>query len=224
MKSEPPCIPSVGSNSGVVKRILISLAVVLAVAMSVMPVVIRAYVLQPFKIPTGSMQPTLMGVRQNAVGQRISGDRIFVEKLSYRFHPPCRGDIIVFRTDSIPALPTPMRGHYYVRRVVGLPGERVSIQPPYVLINGEKLLEPAIFKRIADGVDGFSGYSLARSFPSLLSKPSDELHIPAGGYFVLGDNSDYSLDSRYWGTVPVGDIIGRVISIYWPVQRIGTPN
>jgi len=205
-------------------RVLVACAVLLAAVLSTMPEAMRAYVIQAFTVPTGAMKPTLMGIRLDANGRRIPKDHIVVEKLSYRFHPPRRGDIVVFRTESIEALGPKSRGKLYLKRVVGLPGERVSIQPPYVLINGEKLMDPPIFKQIAEQLEDFSGYTLAQPSSGLLRRPSDALQVPEGEFCVLGDNSDHSFDSRYWGTVPVGDIVGRVIGIYWPLDRIGTPN
>jgi signal peptidase I len=116
--------------------------------------VVRTFFVQPFKVPTNTMAPTIRGITKLADGRIVAGDHIFVDKLSYRFRSPRRGDVVVFRTDDIAGLPEASRGEYYVKRIVGLPGERVSIHPPFVYINGKKLTEPPIFQAISSRQSG----------------------------------------------------------------------
>lgn len=138
-----------------------------------------------FKVPTGSMSPTIM-----------PGDRLVVETVTYTFAEPQRGDIVVFRTKGIPGL---REDTSYIKRVAGVPGDRVRIEPPHLLIN--------------DTVVSDSGVSLTNT-PAEIVLGKDE-------YYVLGDNTLNSLDSRYWGPLPRRNIVGRPTRIFWPPSRIG---
>lgn len=150
-------------------------------------------------------------------GVITTGDHLFVERLSYRCGKPKRGDIVVFRTDGIRNLRS---GTLYVKRIAGLPGERVRIEPPFLIVNDQKVVEPEIFNTISRETNGYAGFQLASVTNSLLSKPSDEVTLGPTEYFLLGDNTQNSLDSRYWGAVPEKNIYGRVTRIYWPFMRI----
>ena len=157
----------------------------------VVAVVLRAFVIQTFFIPSGSMEPTLK-----------IGDRILVDKLSYHFHGVGRGDIIVFKTPPAevgkcagPPVPD------LVKRVIGLPGEEISSRGNTVLINGRPLAEPW----------------LPRHDP--LGQPITPTRIPANRYFVMGDNRANSCDSRDWGLVPRSSIVGRVVAVFWPFSQ-----
>lgn len=168
----------------------------------------RTFIVQAFKIPTGSMEPTLHGHPKN-------GDRVLVNKFIYNLREPQRGDIIVFRTLNIPGLDFKKD---YIKRLVGLPGDRVKIEYGHIYINGEQLAEPEVFKdfyytnteifRKPSGDEGQFG---------LLGK---EIQVPENHYFVLGDNSPVSRDSRYWGFVPKDNLIGKAFVIYWPIPRV----
>ncbi len=149
-----------------------------------------------------------------------AGDHLFIEKLSYRLGKPKRGDIAAFRTDGIKTLPPKT---FYIKRIAGLPGERIRIEPPFLIVNDQKVTEPAIFRTISSASDGYAGFQLsAGSGPvgALLVKPTDEVTLGPDEYFVLGDNTRNSLDSRYWGPVPGKNMIGRATRIYWPFTRI----
>jgi signal peptidase I len=175
------------------------------------------FVVQPFRIPSASMEPTLK-----------VGDFLLVDKQSYapsgtldRVLPPTRirrGDLVVFHYPVDPAL-------HLVKRVVGLPGDRVRLRGGRVVLNGRPLREPYAFYSAALP-NGFRD-----DFPSLLeADPSVDLKwwielrqtvrggdviVPAGEYFVLGDNRNDSEDSRYWGFVPRDAIVGRPLLVYF---------
>jgi signal peptidase I len=125
-----------------------------------------------------------------------SGEFILINTLAYRFGGIRRGDIVAFRHDS----PTPVT---YLKRVIGLPGERVSIDRGAVSIDGKPLDEPYV--RYRDG----------RSRRSVV--------VPAGGVYVLGDNRANSDDSRNWGILPEHDVLGKAIVALWPPQELDAP-
>jgi signal peptidase I len=103
---------------------------------------------------------------------------------------------------------------------VAIPGDTVSIRPPFVRINGRDLADPPFFQAMASGADGFSGYLNAGILPSM----TNEIVLGPDEYFVLGDNSSASLDSRHFGPIRRDSIIGRVNWIYWPPGRRGVPE
>jgi len=265
----------------------------------VVAVGIRSYFLQPFKIPTGSMQPTLNGIigrpssdpppnilrqigdfivlgrnyinvvsreddqifeivpkkilffftfsrligqRQNflvyaspdtlshdfnvfpgrvyhrgeviARGAIDTGDQVFVDKFSYNFVKPHRGDVFVFRTNHIPGIrEDPEAGSpFYIKRLAGLPGDSLRIDPPFLYVNGNKA-EGYGFERVMSAKPPYRGYALGHDY---LSKPDRSFTVPQYGYFALGDNSYNSYDSRYWGVVPDVNLVGRGLLVYWP--------
>ena len=160
------------------------------------------FVARAFKVPTGAMTPTLIG------GAGVTPDHIVADRVSLRFSEPQRGDLVVFQTDGLPRVPP---GAFYVKRVVGLPNETIMIKEGRLFVDGRQLDET---DEVPPSVDYFN-------HPS-----TDEpgFHIPAGSYFVLGDNSAHSYDSRYWGAVPHENIYGRVARIYYPFSRAGVPR
>lgn len=194
--------------------LVISLGVPILLALAV-----RAFIVQTFKVPTGGMSPTIMGIRTDAEGHRILGDHMFVNKLIYLVSEPRRGDVIVFRTKGIMSL---KQDAIYIQRLVGLPGETIRIDDPYVYVNGSRLLSPPIFRAIAEGNNGFRGYHLAYSnsvVTACLSSPSSEITLGPGEFFVMGDNSNNSLDGRYFGPIKRNAIMGKAFYIYAPAER-----
>lgn len=141
-------------------------------------------------IPSGSMLPTLK-----------IGDRVLIEKLTYHLALPHRGDIVVFTP------PTAVTAYGYdtsvpwIKRVIGLPGDRVCVQEGRVWINGRAIHENYLEE------------------PPMYTMPERE--VPAGNLFVLGDNRNHSIDSHIWGTVPLDRVIGRASFRFWPLGHAG---
>lgn len=163
--------------------------------------VIRSFVVQAFKIPTGSMRMTL-----------IEGDLILVNKFIY-------GAKVPFTSWRLPALREPKRGDVvvfiypedkkkdFIKRLVGLPGEIIEIKNGSIYVNDQPAPEP-IFNQI---------YYYNRGE---FSADGQKITVPKDSYFVLGDNSTSSKDSRYWGFVPKDDLLGKALVVYWPLPRI----
>lgn len=149
----------------------------------VFALIIRAYIVQTSYVPTGSMIPTL----------KIK-DRLFVNKFVYQFKLPERGDIVVFESPH-------GDGNDYVKRCIGMPGERVEIKAGKVFINGKPLIMPGVTV-----IEDQSYFGPSR--------------VPEGHYFVLGDNRGNSQDSRYWGYVPREDMLGKAFFTFWPFSRM----
>jgi signal peptidase I len=139
---------------------------------------------QSFKIPSSSMEPTL-----------LIGDRLWAKRVpEFR-----RGDIIIFRPPDVP-------DQDYIKRVIGLPEDRLELRNNGVYINGRRLDEP---------------YAVYRPTGSLKSR-FGPFRVPDGEYFVMGDNRDNSRDSRYFGSVPKANVFGRAYKLFWPWRRVGT--
>jgi signal peptidase I len=216
---------------------------------------VRTFFIQPFKIPTGSMQPTLYGIfppegtppapyplnppsileriagvifqgkMYENYGYRSRGDHIFVDKVSYHFRKPRRGEVIVFDTSNIPELGGASRGKFYIKRLIGLENDVIQINPPHVLVNGQVLDSRPAFERIYSRENGYNGYVIlygAFPGPKYLRSPMEPYTVPPKHLFVLGDNSRSSLDGRFWGSLPQKDLVGRAILVYWPfTSRFG---
>jgi len=269
----------------------------------VVAVAVRSYFIQPFKIPTGSMQPTLNGIIGhptnapapnilhqiaeffvlgrnyiNVVAQqdeRIeqvipqkylffftwsrvitdrgthliyappdtlkqdfhvfpgnrykrgdvvargavdTGDQVFVDKFSYNFIKPQRGNVFVFRTTHIVMLipEDPETGApFFIKRLAGRPGDTLRIDPPLLYING-KPAEGYGFERVMSAKFPYRGYSLGREY---LATRDQTFTVPPHSYFAMGDNSYSSYDSRYWGPVPEENVVGCGLMVYWPFNR-----
>jgi len=141
-------------------------------------------------------------------GTVFAGDRIMVEKTTYWFRPPRKGDIIVFSTENI-VHPHVRNDTFYTKRIVATPGDTIRIQPPHILIDNEPLAEPAVFTQLSFGNAGE------------MASPTNSVTLGEDEYFVLGDNTAMSLDSRYFGSIKRDSIVGRVSTIYWPFTRMG---
>ena len=159
---------------------------------------IRTFVAEARYIPSESMQPTLE-----------INDRLIVEKISYRFRTPQRGDVVVFRPTE--ELKKQGYNEAFIKRVIGLPGDTVEVKNDKVYVNGQKLPEKYIFIP-----EDSSGY---RPLPS---RPYGPTKVPDDQYLVLGDNRNNSLDSRSWGFVPRENLIGRATVRFWPLKRLGS--
>jgi signal peptidase I len=264
---------------------------------------VRAYFLQPFKIPTGSMQPTLYGIvgtrtdtpppnilvrafqmvwlgrhhidlkatsddiirevgektylnfftfttivgdnsrytlfapRDTLIqyfgvrpGVRLragetvargyidTGDQVFVDKMSFNFVNPGRGNVFVFKTNGIEAiqsgLPPGVDSQHYIKRLAGLPGDVLRIAQPNLFINGAEPDE-WVFRRVMSLKDGYRGYSNMPMF-AFLTTPEEKFTVQPKTYFALGDNSFHSRDSRDFGGVPEQNVAGRGFFVYWP--------
>jgi signal peptidase I len=163
--------------------------------------VIRPFIVQAFKIPTGSMRPTLLEGDLILVNKFIYGAKIpFTHLRLPEFKEPARGDVVVFIYPED-------KSKDFIKRLIGLPGDTVEIKSGNIYIDGKALSDPVFNQRYYynRGDFGQEGKSLV---------------VPPDSYFVLGDNSGSSKDSRYWGFVPKDNILGEALIIYWPPQRI----
>ncbi|MGF1569464.1 MAG: signal peptidase I [Nodosilinea sp.] len=163
----------------------IGLSVILALG-------IRHFVAEARYIPSGSMEPTLQ-----------INDRLVIEKISYHFSPPQRGDIIVFWPPER-LTPPGQRRDAFIKRVIGTPGDVVEVSNGQVFINGEALTEAYI-----------------KAPPDYQWGPET---VPEASYLVLGDNRNSSYDSHKWGFVPEENIIGKALVRFWPAARLGWLN
>ena len=183
-------------------RIAIDWAVTILGAV-VIVLAIKAYVVNPYRIPSSSMEPTLHCARPLSGCMAQFSDRVLADRFIYHFRDPKRGEIVVFKTPPAAALACGGEGGTFVKRLIALPGDRWREQNGYIYINGQRLNEPYIE---ADRRD---------------SDTITERTVPKGEYLMLGDNRSSSCDSRRWGTVPRKNLVGPVFAIYWPPKRIG---
>jgi signal peptidase I len=171
---------------------------------------IKQWVINPYRIPSSSMEPTLHcalpGVQCLARGGLLSGsDRVLACRICYEIGSPKRGNIVVFNTPPR-ALIACGTGGVYVKRLIGLPGDVWAEKNGTVYINGKALDEPYIKPAYRDRY----------TYPPQ--------KIPPGHYFMMGDNRLGSCDSRKWGTVPRANLIGKVVATYWPPSRISVQS
>jgi signal peptidase I len=188
---------------------LVELVTIVAVALG-LALGIQAFLVKPFRIPSESMVPTLQ------VGQRVLVDRV-----SYRFTDPDRGDIVVFKPpagadsescgaehpsdEACPAHTSDRSDTNFIKRVVGVPGDRLKVIAGSVYIDG---------KRQSEGFAHLDSQCPTCNLPR-------EITIPKGEYYMMGDNRGQSEDSRVWGPVPKKWMIGKAFMTYWPPGRIG---
>ena len=190
---------------------LIELVAIVAVALG-LALGIQAFLVKPFRIPSESMVPTL------SVGQRV-----LVNRVSGHFSDPDRGDVTVFKppkgaddnrcglSEKPPNMPCPLPTKdrsetNFIKRIVGLPGERLKVIDNRVYINGRKQDEPFVNKKTP--------------CEALCNMP-EEITIPEDHYYMMGDNRGESADSREWGPVPKKWLIGDAFVTYWPPRKIG---
>ena len=202
-------------------------------ARSFFPVVLivlllRSFLFEPFRIPSGSMMPTL-----------LVGDFILVNKFSYgmrlpvlntkivEFGEPKRGDIVVFRFPKQPTVD-------YIKRVIGLPGDRIAYFNKKLTVNGQPTGQVSLgrYQGVGQGVDMTGAEQFIEDLTGVehsilirhgVNSVEDVFVVPPGHYFVMGDNRDNSNDSRYWGFVPEGNLVGRAFFIWmnWDWQNNG---
>ncbi len=181
------------------RRSVVEWAVTLAAA-AIVVLAVEVEVAQPFRVPTSSMEPTLLCARPGAGCTAALNDRVIVAKIVYRFRGPRRGEIAVFHAPPA-ATKRCSEGGTYLKRVIGLPGEQVSERNGIFYVDGRKLQEPYLHLLDRDAVTA--------RWPRL----------GKGEYFVMGDNRIGSCDSRTWGAVPRSAFIGPVVATYWPPTR-----
>ncbi|MDJ0800648.1 MAG: signal peptidase I [Calothrix sp. MO_167.B12] len=169
---------------------------------------IRTFVAEARWIPSGSMEPTLHGTPN-----QWEADKIIVDKISYNFTKPKRGDIVVFSPTQ--ELQKEQYQDAFIKRIIGLPGEKVELKQGKVYINNKPLPEK---KYLASPRKTSVEVCTSGQQPPFLSQSQT---IPPGSYLVLGDNRGSSYDSRCWGVVPRENIIGRAIVRFWPLNNIG---
>jgi signal peptidase I len=148
----------------------------------------------------------------------LTGDQLFVDRMSFHFVPPRVGQGFVFRTGNIPGIADVYGDQYYIKRLVGGPGDTLQIKEPVLWRNGKPIEGAEAFANNAGRVGKYRGYFNGPAFGGAhyLMNSSDVLTIPPRSYFAMGDNSGNSADSRYWGFVPAKDVAGRPLFIYYP--------
>ncbi len=192
-------------------RVTIDWVVTIVGAVAIV-LLVKAYVVNPYRIPSSSMEPTLhcsqpaVGCETKSVGPVDLSDRVLANRFLYKIRDPRRGEIIVFKTPAAAQLKCGAGGTF-VKRLIGLPGDTVEVKlrsgDGYVTINGKPLKEPYIEKARRGAVGSFG-----------------PIRVKPGNYFMMGDNRSQSCDSRLWGTVPRENLIGKVFATYWPPKRI----
>ena len=177
-------------NRPSIVRTLFSLVIFVALILG-FSWLLREFVVQPYEIPSASMEDTIM-----------TGDKLFSEQVTYYFRDVEQGDIVTFYDPVIP-------GRVLIKRVIATAGQTVDIVDGVVLVDGEVLDEPYI--------DG----AITEAFEETLVPISYPYTVPEGEIWVMGDNRSNSQDSRYFGSVSVGSVTGRAFFIYWPLDRLG---
>lgn len=156
---------------------------------AIIVIIVRVFLVQPFIVDGSSMEPNFH-----------DKEYILVDKLSYRFRAPARGEVIVFHPPNFPT-------ENYIKRIIGLPGDTVDIANGKIDVNGVEISEPYL-------------NSLPSDTTTVINLPP-KVKVPAGQYFVLGDNRNHSSDSREWGLLPKANIIGRTWLVVLPIHDFG---
>jgi signal peptidase I len=171
---------------------------------------IKAWVVNPYRIPSSSMEPTLHCAKPAQGCEANTSDRVLANRFIYHFRDPRRGEIVVFKTPPLAEQECGSKGTF-VKRLVGLPGEVWEERGGFVYINGNKLNERYIKPDRRDHQTlGLSDIPPRNTYT----------RIPKGYYLMMGDNRNSSCDSRRWGLVPRKNLIGEVFATYWPPSRI----
>lgn len=158
----------------------------------VLSFVLRTYIVEARQIPSGSMEPTLK-----------IGDRLMVDKIMFKFSELKRGDIVVFKP-TLAAMSNTGSDAYFIKRIIGLPGDEITVAQGEVYVNGKALVEP-----------------YEAEPPKYVYGPKK---IPAGMLFVMGDNRNNSADSHVWGFLPLENVKGKAFARFWPLNRMGGIN
>ena len=175
----------------------------MTIAVAVVAVLaIKAWVVNPYRIPSSSMEPTLHCARPGPGCEAARSDRVLANRFVYHFTDPERGDIVVFETTPEAERTCPGPGGVFVKRLIGVPGDTVEIRDGQLYVNGVPQPEPYV-----NGTDAGGNF--------------DPVTVGEDQYFMMGDNRYDSCDSRQWGTVPRENLIGPVFARYWPIRRIG---
>lgn len=157
-------------------------------------------------------------------GKIISGDFVFVNRWIWNFRHPTRGEVMVFSTNGIRGL---AQGTHYIKRMTGLPGETLQVNPPNLIVNGKQVMEPERIaqiskkEKLAPWAPNYAGFnpsgSASHSIPNAtLVTANDRVKLSSDQYYAMGDNSFNSYDSRYWGPVPERNLLGPAAVVYWP--------
>jgi signal peptidase I len=185
-------------------RVIVDWLVTIVGAVAIV-LLVKAYVVNPYRIPSSSMEPTLHCAQPASGCEARFSDRVLANRFIYHLRDPRRGEIVVFETPEAARVKCGAGGTF-VKRLIGLPGETIEVRlergDGYVFVNGRQLEEPYI----GDG---------RRS-----GEEFGPVKVPENGYFMMGDNRAQSCDSREWGSVPRENLIGKVFATYWPPNRI----
>lgn len=170
---------------------------------------VRSFIAEPRYIPSSSMEPTLQ-----------INDRLIIEKISYRFRKPERGEIVVFNPPNVATVPDPSL--VYIKRLIGLPGDRIAIREGKVFVNDRPLPEPYVKEPISYTLPTNDFSQCLKCFKPNVSEGELSFVVPPNSYWMMGDNRNNSLDSHAWGFLPEQNIVGRAFFRYWPPdQRLG---
>ena len=180
---------------------LLEFALIVAAAVFV-ALAVQAWLIKPYRIPSESMLDTLR-----------PGDRVLVNRAVYHLREPERGDVIVFRYPVDPDL-------VFIKRIVGVPGDRLEVRDGRLFVNGRPAAEPYIHRTEGRRDPTTAAGAIAGSTLHDPWSLAAAYRVPAGAYFVMGDNRADSDDSRVWGVVPDEAIIGEGFATYWPLSRL----
>jgi signal peptidase I len=190
-------------------RVAVDWVVTIAGAVAIV-LAIKAWVVNPYRIPSSSMEPTLHCARPAQGCEASTSDRVLANRFIYRFRDPRRKEIVVFNTPKLARQECGSEGTF-VKRLIALPGEVWEERDGFVYINGQKLDEPYIKPSRRDSQTlGLADIPPRHTYT----------RIPKGYYMMMGDNRNSSCDSRRWGLVPRKNLIGKVFATYWPPSRI----